>query len=230
MLQSPDAAERRRAAGVLTGAAVAVLALAVFVALAAAVARHRTAGVDAAVEAWMARHQTFAIAVTATVVSYCGLAGVMAVAVVIAALFYWRRAWLLLASALLVGPGAQGLDTLLKQVFRRPRPHLFYAGPQVAGDWSFPSGHATVSTAFCTWILLAVWPYLSRPGRVVVPVLLAALALAVGWSRLALDRHYLSDVGGGFFLGLFWAMVVWLGGTLLTLGRPVVPDPLDLQE
>jgi undecaprenyl-diphosphatase len=47
-------------------------------------------------------------------------------------------------------------------------------------------------------------------GIVLGTVGCAVLALAVGFSRLYLDMHWLSDVGGGFAVGLaYLPLAIW---------------------
>ncbi|MBW8731558.1 MAG: phosphatase PAP2 family protein [Terrabacter sp.] len=68
-----------------------------------------------------------------------------------------------------------------------------------AGDWSWPSNHATIAGALATAVvvLAPVW------WRLVVP-----LALAVGASRVLTGAHYWHDVVAGLAVGV---LVVWFG-------------------
>ena len=83
----------------------------------------------------------------------------------------------------------------------------FFARPR-RSDWvikhelsfSYPSSHATIAIAF--YIVLAI--FVARgalPGRAWLAPLLALLALAIMWSRLALGAHYLTDIVGGVLWG-----------------------------
>jgi len=87
---------------------------------------------------------------------------------------------------------------VLKRTVERPRP----PDPLVdVSSFSYPSGHATLSVTF-----LALAVVLSRTAPAVWRVALAIggalLAVAIGLSRVYLRVHYLSDVGGGWALGL----------------------------
>jgi undecaprenyl-diphosphatase len=69
---------------------------------------------------------------------------------------------------------------------------------------SFPSGHAMSSTITYGAVFLALVPALSPRGRRVALAVTIALVLAIGCSRLLLGVHFLSDVIGGYVLGLAW--------------------------
>ncbi|MEA2685143.1 MAG: undecaprenyl-diphosphatase, partial [Actinomycetota bacterium] len=53
-------------------------------------------------------------------------------------------------------------------------------------------------------LLLVFLPLIARRWRPLVIAAAAGLVLAIGFSRLALGVHYLSDVVGGIILGLAW--------------------------
>jgi undecaprenyl-diphosphatase len=77
----------------------------------------------------------------------------------------------------------------LKWSVNRTRPD----GDRTRSNSSFPSSHA--ASAVCVaWIFARRWPRLT--------VVWWAIALAVAWSRVYLNRHYLSDVVCGAAIGL----------------------------
>ena len=89
---------------------------------------------------------------------------------------------------------------VLKEVIDRPRPE---PGLVDARGNSYPSGHATYSVIY-TWLALTVavrvrpgWSY----GTALITVGFALTAL-IGLSRVYLNVHYLSDVSGGWALGV----------------------------
>lgn len=99
--------------------------------------------------------------------------------------------------------GGGVVDTLVKLAVGRPRPELDDPITE-AFNHSFPSGHAMGAT-FCFGSLLVVFaPLLSRRHRVAALVGVIVLCLAIGFSRLALGVHFISDVLGGYVLGLAW--------------------------
>lgn len=120
--------------------------------------------------------------------------------------------------------GALVLSSGLKLAVDRARP-VFDEPVATALGGSFPSGHALGSAAFWTTTAVLLLPRSRRPRL----LLLAAVAVAVvvAASRVLLGVHYLSDVTGGFLLGLGWAAVVTAVFTALRAdeGRPV--DPVE---
>ena len=102
----------------------------------------------------------------------------------------WRRntlGWLLLAVVAVTAV----VVAVLKGIFRRQRPRPKWA---IATDkYSFPSGHAARATAVA--VTLAAF----RPAWGAVWLFWAVL---VALARVALSRHYLSDVGSGILVGL----------------------------
>ncbi|MDB6062750.1 MAG: superfamily protein [Verrucomicrobiaceae bacterium] len=99
--------------------------------------------------------------------------------------------------------GNGALNRLLKLMFQRVRPPHEH-GLIVETDWSFPSGHA--SGAMVAYGMLAF--VLTRGVRPVwhAPIYCGAtlLILAIGFSRVALQVHYFSDVIAGFAIGAVW--------------------------
>jgi undecaprenyl-diphosphatase len=89
----------------------------------------------------------------------------------------------------------------IKAIVERPRP---IDSIITVNGWSFPSGHATMSTIF---FLSVVYLFLLKLKKGYLKNLLITLGiilpLLIGFSRLYLKVHNLSDVLGGFTLGLF---------------------------
>jgi len=71
-----------------------------------------------------------------------------------------------------------------------------------AGGGSFPSGHTANTTAFVIAVVLVVAFRTSRrTARRQMFFVAALLVSLMGWSRLALNVHWLSDVLAGWVLG-----------------------------
>jgi membrane protein DedA with SNARE-associated domain len=103
------------------------------------------------------------------------------------------------AIALSAGLAVTQITTqIIKGAVDRPRPG---DGVVDADGFSYPSGHASIAVTY-----LAVAVVLSRTApaawRVALIVAGAVLAAAIGLSRAYLRVHYLSDVVGGWAVGL----------------------------
>jgi membrane-associated phospholipid phosphatase len=95
---------------------------------------------------------------------------------------------------------------LLKQFFSRPRPLVPLL--EAARGYSFPSGHSLVSFAFYGLLIYLCWHYLeNRTLRWLYTLLLSALILFIGLSRIYLRVHYATDVIAGFSIGMVWLVL-----------------------
>lgn len=139
--------------------------------------------------------------------------------------------WLLVREALLTAlwvsvavVGIAPLTTLLKDLFGRLRPDFDLGGARYE-SLSYPSGHSSGIATLVTVGLLLAWPLLARRARTWVVVLGTCLVVLVGLTRMWLGVHYLSDVLGGWALGVGWSVLVatLLGG--LPGGRAALPPP-----
>lgn len=135
-----------------------------------------------------------------------GSAALLGVAIV-ATGFIWahRRPHLILP--LWVCYGGSGLTTWSgKFVFARERPE-FVTGVTALSP-SFPSAHATGTLAVYGFVAYAIARDLSGlRGRFEVTFWTLVVVALVGFSRVFLSVHYLSDVLTGFLVGTFWLLV-----------------------
>lgn len=101
--------------------------------------------------------------------------------------------------------GNEVLTWLLKLALQRPRPAVAY---YLQESFSFPSGHASLAVAFYGFLTYLIWRE-TKKWSVKIAALVGGITivLAVGLSRLYLGAHYLSDVLGGYLLGLLLLMV-----------------------
>lgn len=95
----------------------------------------------------------------------------------------------------------------LKLLFNRHRPLIPLLEP--AKGLSFPSGHAFMSVCFYGLLMIIIWKE-ERPHPVLKWTLLlivVALLLSIGFSRIYLRVHYFTDVLAGFCIGSFWLLL-----------------------
>ncbi|MGW0808704.1 phosphatase PAP2 family protein [Nonomuraea sp. NPDC002799] len=93
------------------------------------------------------------------------------------------------------------LGLALKIIVARTRPHLPDPVALAPGD-SFPSGHAVNVTLGAGVVVLLLLPMVSRGWRRVIWAVAWFLVLSVGYTRIALGVHWVSDVVGGIVLGV----------------------------
>lgn len=109
----------------------------------------------------------------------------------------WLRAVLISIVTLLT---AWQVSDACKNLFHRPRPNYWVLIHEPS--WSYPSGHTTLVIAFYGfWTAVAWMSDLPLVAKRWIRVAFAVWAIAIGWARLALGAHYLTDLVGGYLLG-----------------------------
>jgi len=185
-------------------------------------------GFDGAVLAWCsgARESVMVVQLARALTQYgmsliaFGLLTYMVTTFVVPSLADTQRLFVVfLLSFAVIGLGGD----LLKEVVKRPRPPIEYAlkakAESNSDTPSFPSGHATKSLSLALPFLIFVpgrkrWIFLLKGALVVV-------ALGVGFARILLGRHYVSDVLGAFGLVLLLLPVLVLACNQLLKRMPV---------
>lgn len=113
--------------------------------------------------------------------------------------FYW------LAAVWLSVFGGMGLNVLLKRAFHRTRPSLGDPILSLTG-YSFPSGHTMAATVLYAVIAAFLFTHVKHfAARVLSIVSAGSLIALVGFSRIYLGAHYLTDVLGAIAEGLAWS-------------------------
>ncbi|BAZ13494.1 phosphoesterase [Calothrix sp. NIES-4071] len=98
--------------------------------------------------------------------------------------------------------GGIGLNCILKLLFARSRPLLWDRIVEVSHH-SFPSGHSMVSMVvygYIAYTLAKQYPQYRNQ----ISTLAVAVIMAIGFSRLYLGVHWLTDVTAGYAAGLVW--------------------------
>jgi undecaprenyl-diphosphatase len=126
----------------------------------------------------------------------------LAIATVVCVLLY-RRGHLIQAALLpVVLGGAELLNLILKLSFHRTRPEVAFVHLET---YSFPSGHAMISTAAYGALAYLAWSrQRTRIRRLILLGGTVAFVALICFSRLYLGVHYLSDVLAGVAGGAFW--------------------------
>lgn len=97
-------------------------------------------------------------------------------------------------------------NQIAKVIFTRPRP----IGINLIEEsgFSYPSGHSMVSMAFFGFIAYLL--YKKQKNKLTKTILIISIIitiLLIGFSRIYLGVHYLSDVIGGFLLSIIYLMI-----------------------
>lgn len=98
------------------------------------------------------------------------------------------------------------LNFIIKNIIQRPRP----IGHRLINEkgYSFPSGHSMVSMAFYGYLIYIINKNVDNKAiRITATILLTALIVLIGLSRIYLGVHYTSDVCGGFCVALSYLML-----------------------
>ena len=136
-----------------------------------------------------------------------GAAFRLAVLLSVVAILLLRRAYRTALWVAVALAGIGPLNTLLKALFGRIRPD-FDEGGALLLSLSYPSGHSSGVATIVTVALLLVWPLVAWRWRATVLVVAAVLVALVGLTRMWLGVHFLSDVIGGWALGIGWTLLV----------------------
>jgi len=167
--------------------------------------RSSFATVNLEVNMWAASIHVDSVTVLAKEISFALDATVLGAASVLIAviLFIKRRGRY---GVLLLG--AMAGDVLLvqmcKTVMASPRPLNEILAET---GYSFPSGHVTGSVVFFGVLTYFAWTHWSSAQvKVSTAGLYVAMVAIAGFDRIYLNVHWLSDIMGAVFLGVFWLL------------------------
>jgi membrane-associated phospholipid phosphatase len=160
---------------------------------------------DAQLGIWLHAHGSPQLTTVFLVITSLGSTVLVSgIAVVVGLYLLWRRQTYWLAAVWLSVFGGMLLNKFLKYLFHRPRPH--FDDPILAlSSYSFPSGHTMAATVLYGVLAALLVTKIKRRSYRVLVILAAILLIAlVGFSRMYLGAHYLSDVLGAIAEGLAW--------------------------
>lgn len=130
----------------------------------------------------------------------------LVVSLVVVGLLLWQRRYGLAAAWPIAAIGGGLASEGIKNLFQRPRQE--YAGS--TPGWSFPSGHSMRAMVFYGLVAYVVVSMLPRRGaRLAVLGVVVLVVLGVGFSRIYLSKHYVSDVSASFCFGAGW-IAAWM--------------------
>jgi len=165
---------------------------------------------DSPVTAWLAAHRIGWLTATMRVVTWLGSGWVTIPLVAIGGAVLarpGRRRWTMYVS-LAVILGTTVLVHSIKFLIARQRPTLAEVLATASG-FAFPSGHSAQAVATYGILAFLVCMHLSRwRHRVAAWTVAVGIILMVGFSRLYLGVHWLTDVLGGYALAAMWLAVV----------------------
>ncbi len=127
---------------------------------------------------------------------------VLLVAIVLLSIYHWfkkeRKDSIFSLLTILLGVSSV---FIIKNLVHRARPINMLVNEI---DFSFPSGHSTLSLLFFGMIIYFVLKKSSsRKVKLTTTLFLTLTIIVIAFSRLLLNVHWFTDVLGGFSLGLF---------------------------
>jgi len=194
----------------------AVVSLVGYLALAVFAAQQQLFALDYGTETWVRLLRSEALDLPMTLATRLGdnIGVVLLITIGTAVLWRANRRWALALPVLMAGTGA--LQWIAKALVARPRPNL--------APWGFPSGHVLSLVVFFGLMayLIAMASSRRRRWRALACLVTTVPVIVVAFSRLYLDKHWLSDLAGGLTIGLAYLLLaIWVVEVLLV--RPDEP-------
>ena len=188
------------------------------------VGREEVTVVDPKFTTWVVAHRVGSLTAAMKVLTWLGSTAVILPLGLVLGGWYLlrRRDWRPITTfAAALGAAVVTYD-IVKPVVGRARPPAtlwigHFTGP------AFPSGHATQAVAFYAMAAIVLGARASNRGRAVTWALATAVGVIVGFSRLYLGAHWLTDVLGGYALGVTWVALVTAVTLALSGAHPRPP-------
>ena len=166
--------------------------------------------IDNDVNSWSASVHTGLFTWVAEMIAYGFDTAVLLVASLLVAAYFFYKGYRKNALLLVGGMGGiAAIVTIVKTLVHSVRP---LNGVIQETGFSFPSGHVTSTVVFFGLLTFFVWQrWKASNARTLSSVFYVVMEFLVGFSRVYLNVHWLSDVLGGYLLGAFWlAFVIFL--------------------
>lgn len=98
------------------------------------------------------------------------------------------------------------LNNILKLIFMRPRPEINALVEETT--YCFPSGHSMVSMIFYGYLIYLIYHLCdNKIIKWIFILILSILIIIIGFSRVYLGVHYVSDVIGAFTFGIAYLIL-----------------------
>ena len=197
----------------LTAGLIALgVALAIFLVIAISVSSgNELTQLDTRINVWLHGHNTKQLTHLFRLISKLHSNLIVAVVTLAISAYLWLRHlryWFL--TFILAVFGGMLLNVALKNLFMRPRPH-FEGSIRVLTTFSFPSGHTMLAAVFygavCAFAVSRLRGWVLRALAILWAIFMIAL---VGFGRMYLGVHYLSDVLGAMAEGCAWLALCFL--------------------
>jgi len=119
-------------------------------------------------------------------------------------LWFWKKRFYIIPLLISI-TGSEIFTSIGKFVFHRARPDVAVYSEN---SFSFPSGHATSAIAFYGFLTyMLIRNAKSWKNKINVFFASFIIILLIGFSRLYLGVHYVSDVWGGYLVGAIWLII-----------------------
>jgi len=167
--------------------------------------------VDREIAVWLHLHATPTLTEAMKFLSLlASLPVVTGICLFMASYFAWKRSRYPLVALLLAIPVGMLMNGVLKYAFHRSRPS-WDAPILIIESFGFPSGHAMAATLLYGFLAaFGVSKVQAWRWRVLVVLSAGLLVVLIGFSRLYLGVHYLSDVLAGMAAGSAWLALCWI--------------------
>jgi membrane-associated phospholipid phosphatase len=119
--------------------------------------------------------------------------------------FYNRRSLILPFFVVIAGSGI--MTIIVKYLVDRARPGAGIA-LYIEKLPSFPSAHAALILALFGFLIYCVWRFDFKIAiKIILSLIFFTIIILIGFSRLYLGVHFLSDIIAGYLTGLMWVLI-----------------------